>query len=142
MNNNHYPTCEERWKEAKDSRIMDLRILANLYRKDPDAHDPDLGRLDEYGLCFDYVEPGTFQDQEQGYFVYQISWGGPSDEFRFFINNLDYPEVQEPEIEYWFLDWNDGYGQRLEGPDYDFMLRIWRYLISAYPLIFQKGMTF
>lgn len=40
-------------------------------------------RFNEYALCFDYVASGTFSDQEEAYFRYQISWGGPSEELRF-----------------------------------------------------------
>lgn len=39
--------------------------------------------FDEYALSFDYVEPDTFDDQDRGYFRYQISYGGPSEEVRF-----------------------------------------------------------
>ena len=60
--------------------------------------------LSEYGLSFDYVEPGTFNDQETGYFRYQLSWGGPSDEFRIYLN---YDGLID-HIEYWYLDWYDG----------------------------------
>ena len=58
----------------------------------------------EYGLAFDYVEPNTFDDQKRGYFRYQISWGGPSEEFRFYTDE----NLSLTNIEYWFLDWYDG----------------------------------
>jgi hypothetical protein len=74
-----------------------------------------------YGLSFDYVEPYTFGDQERGYFRYQISWGGPAEEFRFFVDVLPKsvgawhrserfpnPVWRLDKIEYWFLDWFDG----------------------------------
>ena len=57
-----------------------------------------------YGLSFDYVEPYTFSDQERGYFRYQISWGGPAEEFRFYTDE----NLSLTNIEYWFLDWGDG----------------------------------
>ena len=63
--------------------------------------------LYEYGLSFDYVKPGTFgDDQPEGYWRYQLSWGGPSDEFRFFIS----PGGTLPpyKITYHFMDWFDG----------------------------------
>ena len=55
-------------------------------------------------LCWDYVEKGTFDGQERGYFRLQLSWGGPGDEFRIYVDydkSIDY-------IEYWYLDWYDG----------------------------------
>tara|TARA_R100000353_G_scaffold119912_1_gene85408 strand:+ start:4118 stop:4594 length:477 start_codon:yes stop_codon:yes gene_type:complete len=53
----------------------------------------------EAGLCFDYVEAGTFKDQRAGYYRWQLSYGGPSEEFRLYENG---------DLEYWFLDWFDG----------------------------------
>ena len=53
----------------------------------------------EYGLSFDAVE-----DEETGeidYHRFQLSWGGPSEEIRF------YPSGK---IEYVFLDWFSGIG--------------------------------
>ena len=56
------------------------------------------------GLCFDYVDPNTFTDQKEGYWRWQLSWGGPGDEFRIYIN----PDKSVHRIEYWYLDWFDG----------------------------------
>jgi len=56
------------------------------------------------GLSFDYVEANTFEDQKSGFWRFQMSWGGPSDEFRIYTDydkNINY-------IEYWYLDWFDG----------------------------------
>ena len=56
------------------------------------------------GLCFDYVEPKTWDDQLEGYWRWQLSWGGPGDEFRLFVN----PDMSLHRAEYWYLDWYDG----------------------------------
>ena len=56
------------------------------------------------GLCFDYVEPETFTDQLEGYWRWQLSWGGPGDEFRIYVN----PDKSVHRIEYGYLDWYDG----------------------------------
>ena len=60
--------------------------------------------ISEYGLCFDWVEPNTFNDQEEGFWRWQLSWGGPSDEFRIFVNE----DNKIYKIEYWYMDWFDG----------------------------------
>ena len=105
-------TCENRIDEALQSRLDDLeKVMKGLDQV-------ELGRFEDYGLCFDFVEPDTFDDQREGYFRYQISWGGPSDEFRFFVN-LD---GSCHRIEYWFLDWFDGAHRVLEGAGEDLML--------------------
>jgi len=38
----------------------------------------DLKNPDFEALSFDYVEPNTFNDQKEGYWRWQFSWGGPS----------------------------------------------------------------
>ena len=97
--------CADRVQEAMESRLEDLRDFRNrLNSGDDDAIDDAMEEFSWYGLCFDYVEAGTFTDQDEPYFRWQISWGGPSDEFRFFLQNGD--ELQR--VEYWFLDWFDG----------------------------------
>jgi len=59
-----------------------------------------LGPFSEYGLCFDYVHSKTFNDQEEGYFRYQFSWGGPSTELRLY----------KDWAEFVYMDWFSGIG--------------------------------
>ncbi len=64
-----------------------------------DIREQYIERFNEYGLSFDYVE--LDKDTERDYFRYQLSYGGPSDEIRFYDNGA---------IEYVFLDWFCGVG--------------------------------
>ena len=122
--------CAARWKANKDDRISDLRKLFAAYsRGEEDRHREDLGTLSEYGLCFDYVPPGTFTDQEEPYWRYQISWGGPSDEFRFYAGGCG--EQQPYRISYVFLDWFDGHERALTGRDLETMRDIWSFFADA-----------
>jgi len=98
------PTCKERVRESLRGRITDLEKLWELWKQDTEASDPELGNFNEYGLCLDYVAPETFKNQRRGYLRYQLSWGGPSDEFRFYLDE----SLNPTRIEYWFLDWFDG----------------------------------
>ena len=116
------PTCKQRWLKNKNSVISDLRKLWSLYCRDPDSTHHDLGNFQEYGLSFDYVDPKTFKDQGEGYWRYQISWGGPSEEFRFFSSG---PRYDPYRVEYWFLDWWDGHGRALQDKDLELLLEIW-----------------
>ena len=121
------PTCEQRWQAHKDSRVDDLQRLWAAYRKGDEDGVEDLGNIYEYGLGFDYVAPNTFTDQEQGYFRYQISWGGPSDEFRFYTNH----DLSCYKVEYWFLDWWDGHGCTLYNSDKALLMEIWDWFEGA-----------
>ena len=68
----------------------------------------ELGNLNEYGLAIDFVGAGTFEKQREDYIRYQLSWGGPSEEFRIFKNG---------EVEFWLLDWFDGASCEVSGAD-------------------------
>jgi len=91
-------TCEEQVQSNFESRIKDIR---ELWMGHPDE-------LAEYGLSMDYVKPGTFKNQKAGYWRWQLSYGGPADEFRVYGNG---------EVEYWFLDWYDGAKIDVKGKD-------------------------
>lgn len=139
-------TCQERVQSHFESRMEDLRLLWAGYIKgdcptcggdgyitSDDVCEvcdgtgqlsedvPDLGSLYEYGLSFDYVAPHTFEDQKEGYFRYQLSWGGPSDEFRIYVQKIDDWKFSVDNIEYWFLDWFDGAKVNLWGDELDFI---------------------
>lgn len=114
-------SCAERWQEQKDSTFEDLRTLWESYCEGEEEHE-DLGSIWEYGLSFDYVQPGTFgEEQDEGYFRYQLSWGGPSDEIRYYADPDDCEDggeyVHPQRITYVFLDWFDGEERGLHGED-------------------------
>ena len=73
----------------------------------------DLSDPEFEGLGFDYVEPHTFTDQLEGYWRWQFSWGGPSDELRAYVN--ENKEIHR--LEYWFMDWMDGAKLELQPGD-------------------------
>jgi len=85
-------SCAQLVQEQFEDRLEDLKVT-----------DPDDENYTE-GLCFDYVEPNIRYNQLEGYWRWQLSWGGPSDEFRIYIN----PDKSVHRIEYWYLDWYDG----------------------------------
>lgn len=95
--------CEERIDNNLKGRLEDLETLFHSYNNGEEYHE-ELGNFNEYGLSFDYVESNTFDDQKEGYYRYQLSYGGPSDEFRIWVNY----DTDILKIEYWFLDWFDG----------------------------------
>lgn len=117
-------TCENRVSEHLESRLEDLRTLWELYHKDCEAYDEDLGNMYEYGLCFDYVAPDTFDDLEEGFFRYQLSTGGPGDEFRIFAQKVNDYRFSVYRVEYWFLDWFDGARRTLYGADRELLEEI------------------
>tara|TARA_R110002050_G_scaffold222603_4_gene358420 strand:- start:868 stop:1323 length:456 start_codon:yes stop_codon:yes gene_type:complete len=98
-------TCEDRITEAIISRGEDFTRFMNCYSfgedyiNETDSEDEVLDEFYNYGLDISMVEIGTFRDQTEPYLRYQISYGGPSEELRFYQNGT---------VEFWFLDWFDG----------------------------------
>jgi hypothetical protein len=115
-------TCKQRVRGELQSRISDIEKLWKAYKAGNENGVEDLGTFNEYGLSFDYVAPGTFENQKRGYFRYQLSWGGPSDEFRFYCDE----NLNPVEIEYWFLDWFDGAHITLKEKDFSLLEEIFQ----------------
>jgi len=108
-------TCKDKVEPALQDIIQDWTEAQKYYDIDEEkrytpeddslsSHDDFFDYVNNYGLCFDYVSPNTFEDQNVGYFRYQVCYGGPTQEFRIFTDynkNID-------RIEFWYLDWFDG----------------------------------
>jgi hypothetical protein len=107
-----HKTAEQRINAELKGRMADIRKLWAAQRRGQEEV-PDLGNLYDYGLAFDYVEGGTDYNRDSGYFRWQLSWGGPGDEFRFYADAAG----RVHRIEYWFLDWYEGAHRDLGGPD-------------------------
>lgn len=121
MSDTNRQTCKDRVSKEYAERMKDLKKLFKAYQEgNEEKYTEDLGTFPEYGLCFDYVPQGTFNDQTEAFFRYQLSYGGPQDEFRFFVN----PDFSVHRIEYWFLDWGDGANKVLRGKDHEFLKEI------------------
>ncbi len=74
-----------------------------------------LGPFNEYGLCCDYVAPGTFKADYEGYFRYQIAYGGPTEEFRFYYSTGGNKPYR---IEFVYLNWGTGIGLDVTGEEW------------------------
>ena len=99
-------TCAERVASAWEGRKADLEIFMN--RQDQEDDPEEVGLYHEYALAFDYVCPYTWPDQAQGYWRYQISYGGPSEEIRIYGDVISEYKAHMIRAEFWFLDWGDG----------------------------------
>ena len=145
-------SCEERIGRNLDSTITDLRqifaaeqwphmdtaervehcdeegfSIFAARRDEYPANDWHEDSFYEYGLSFDYVASGTFNDQDEPYWRYQLSWGGPSDEIRFYasVDNFETCHATVHRAEYVFMDWFDGAERTLCGTDRDIAEQAW-----------------
>ena len=96
-------TCAERIAQSYASRMEDLNEI--LTCSGDFSHCEDLMQgLSEYALGFDYVEHDE-EEEKEDFWRYQISWGGPSEEFRIYTDGKEGPIEK---IEFVFMDWFDG----------------------------------
>lgn len=109
-------TCADKVQGKYDELVQEFIEAQRYYDIDEELryspentalsdYDDFFSYMNERGLSFDYVEPNTFNDQTKGYWRFQLSWGGPSEEFRIYTL-ADTREIKY--IEYWFMDWFDG----------------------------------
>jgi hypothetical protein len=98
-------TCKDKVNNAFKSRIEDIK---KLHEVGIGEEVEDIGKLENYGLCIDKVEVETFDGQREDYICYQLSYGGPTEEFRIYKNG---------DVEFWFLDWFDGAKVDVVGDD-------------------------
>ena len=99
-------TTEQLAHEHMEARARDIRDIMERQRSDNDEiADQAYEDFYQYGLSFDYVAPYTFSYQRAGYWRWQISWGGPAEEFRVYV---DKDEIVQ-EIDFVYLDWGIHY---------------------------------
>jgi hypothetical protein len=126
--------CEDLVQEKYQARLKDIK---EAYQKNDNEKNIEQGDnnnfdliqwLSEYGLSWGYVLPNTFNNQSEGYYRWQLSWGGPSDEFRIFTDS----DKNIQSVEYWYLDWFDG--ASIEIDDYQVIEMInWQLELDKFP---------
>jgi len=119
------PSCKERIGSAYEIAMKMERDLWEMYLMGNDEIHPEHEcTFPDHFLWFDYVPAGTFADQNLGYFIYQLSTGGPGDEFRFFASKGQGGRWFVYKVEYWYLDWFDGAKIELCGPEKSLLVEI------------------
>ena len=92
------------YDNATEGEQIALKVISDHVGNDYHNYDDLYDYINQTALSWDYVEPYTFNDQREGYYRLQLSWGGPSDEFRIYTDI----DKNISNIEYWYLDWYDG----------------------------------
>lgn len=103
-----FQRVEDTWKKAEqfyqeyDNATEGEQIAMKVINQNNGNYFHEYEDLFDYvnntALSWDYVEP-------EGYYRLQLSWGGPSDEFRIYPAKDDY---SVDVIEYFYMDWFDG----------------------------------
>ena len=99
-------TCAEliavRWESTKAD------LTGYMDGTTPYEGDSEMGPFNDYAAHFDYVEPNTFTGQIEGYWRYQMMFGGPSDEIRFWCKRGRRGDFFLTRATYVYMDWGDG----------------------------------
>ena len=122
INTNQQPTCQDLVQDKFNNIESDYKSAREFFEEYQDATEGEQIALEvldkkrgdyfhEYDDIFDYVNQTALswdyvegEGREAGYYRLQLSWGGPSDEFRIYINQDKEIDI----IEYWYMDWFDG----------------------------------
>jgi hypothetical protein len=90
----------EEYQDATEGEQIAMKVF-DKHRGDYFHEYEDLfDYVNQTALSWDYVEG---EGREAGYYRLQLSWGGPSDEFRIYVNQDKEIDI----IEYWYMDWFD-----------------------------------
>lgn len=121
INANQQPTCADLVESKYNETEADYKKARKFFEEYQDATEGqkialkviDKKRGDyfhEYDDLYDYVNQTALswnyvdsEGKEAGYYRLQLSWGGPSDEFRIYVNQDKEIDI----IEYWYMDWFD-----------------------------------
>jgi len=102
--------CIDRIEDAILSRGEDFERFMNTNDEETQIE------FYEYGLDVSMVSIGAFQNQNEPYLRYQLSWGGPSEEINFYQNGR---------VEFVFKDWFDSAVKEVSHLDWVEWLRGW-----------------
>jgi hypothetical protein len=90
----------EEYQDATEGEQIALRVIDENRGDFFHEYDDLFDYVNQTALSWDYVEG---EGRKAGYYRLQLSWGGPSDEFRIYVNQDKEIDI----IEYWYMDWFD-----------------------------------
>lgn len=97
-------------KHGTDLEMYDPDEWSEETYKEMEKEFSNRGSFYDYGLSVDYVSPEPMDDDirgyKEGYLRYQLSYGGPSEEIRFYFDQFG----KVTRIEFVYLDWFKGVG--------------------------------
>ena len=113
MTAQHKLSCADIVPYAMENRLNEIQELWDVYcgwEKPTDEITED--SFHEYGLSFEYVDEG---DDDNNYFRYLISTGGPSEEIRFYCYKNHFGLWVFSEAEFVYMDWFDSASEMITG---------------------------
>lgn len=90
----------EEYQDATEGQRIALEVIDKKRGDYFHEYDDLFDYVNQTALSWDYVDS---EGREAGYYRLQLSWGGPSDEFRIYVDQDKEIDI----IEYWYMDWFD-----------------------------------
>ena len=121
-------TCQDLVGKKYNGRLADLESAyhyftiekkparaAHHYHEDLKEYQDFFDYVNQLGLCFEKIEAAPELEpispyKSYDYFRWQLSWGGPADEFRIYLTGDEKIE----RVEYWYFDWFDAAHLKIE----------------------------
>ena len=135
----HKLSCADIVPYAMENRLNEMQEMWDVYcgwEKPTDEITED--SFHEYGLSFEYVDEG---DDDNNYFRYLISTGGPSEEIRFYCYKNHFGQWVFSEAEFVYMDWFDSASEMITGNHLLFVQELFEffYEIGALDEEFKKA---
>ena len=133
-------SCADILPYAMENRLNEMKEMWDVFcgRKKP-TEDITEDTFHEYGLSFDYVDED--ENDDNNYFRYQISYGGPSEEIRFFCYKNHRGNWVFSEAEFVYMDWFDGASDMITGEHAEFMAELFDFFNETETLDYEYNKT-
>jgi hypothetical protein len=121
----HKLSCADIVPYAMENRLNEMQEMWDVFCGNEKPTDEITEEsFHEYGLSFEYVDDG---DDDNNYFCYLISTGGPSEEIRFYCYKSHFGQWVFSEAEFVYLDWFESASEMITGNHLHFVQELFEY---------------
>jgi hypothetical protein len=121
----HKLSCADIVPYAMENRLNEMQEMWDVFSGNENPTDEITEEsFHEYGLSFEYVDDG---DDDNNYFCYLISTGGPSEEIRFYCYKSHFGQWVFSEAEFVYLDWFESASEMITGNHLLFVQELFEY---------------
>ena len=121
----HKLSCADIVRYAMENRLNEMQEMWDVFCGNEKPTDEITEEsFHEYGLSFEYVDDG---DDDNNYFCYLISTGGPSEEIRFYCYKSHFGQWVFSEAEFVYLDWFESASEMITGNHLHFVQELFEY---------------
>ena len=121
----HKLSCADIVPYAMENRLNEMQEMWDVFCGNEKPTDEITEEsFHEYGQSFEYVDEG---DDDNNYFCYLISTGGPSEEIRFYCYKSHFGQWVFSEAEFVYLDWFESASEMITGNHLHFVQELFEY---------------